>query len=81
MGILIYSGPYSSPSCPHCGDKPARADPPPGSVEDAVASYKDRLYQTASHPSHVIFILGNEFDIAGGDGGGDGDGWWWWWWW
>lgn len=64
LGLLVYAGPYSNPVCPGCRAKPPAKPPPPGSAAAALARYKGLLLSTASHPSHVILILGNEMDIS-----------------
>ena len=67
VGMLIYAGPYNNVRCTGCSDKPAFAAPPDGAADEAFRQYKDVLFAAASHPSFVILIMGNEYDIAGPD--------------
>ena len=64
LGLLVYAGPYGNPVCPGCRAKPPTKPSPPGSAVAALAHYKGLLLATATHPSHVILILGNEMDIS-----------------
>jgi hypothetical protein len=43
VGVLIYAGPYNSPRCTGCGDKPAKNAPPAGAVDEAVKNYEEVL--------------------------------------